>query len=131
MPYSITIDDARHYISIAITSQVTMDERGAALRDVVALLETTGYKCVLVDFRNGATLAATAAVKQRHATELARQYTAHFGVRLAYACLSRGHSMKMRWNRSPRRTAISMNDSLMSIAHSNGWWIANVQNNFC
>ena len=88
MPYSITIDDARHYISIAITSQVTMDERGAALRDVVALLETTGYKCVLVDFRNGATLAATAAVKQRHATELARQYTARFGVRLAYVSKS-------------------------------------------
>ena len=88
MPYTITVDNARDLIGIAVTSAVTLDERAAGLRDVVALLERTGYKRVLVDFRHGSTLSATAAVKQRHATELARQYTAHFGVRLAYVSKS-------------------------------------------
>ena len=49
MSYNITVDDQRTLIVIKYAGAVTLEERARGVNDSAALLDSTGYRNVLVD----------------------------------------------------------------------------------
>lgn len=70
MSYSITVDDQRTLIVVKYAGAVTLEERARGVNDGVALLNSTGYRNVLVDLSDSTVVFRDAEEQSNFATLL-------------------------------------------------------------
>ena len=83
MPYQIAVNTDKRRFEITYTGAVTIEQRHEALEQVFAAAATTGFRRILVDFRQGNPSADEFDPSNRFATFLARN-TGGFDARSAY-----------------------------------------------
>ena len=85
MAYRISMAPHGHNVVVLTYSgAVTIEERAAALNELLRWLSETAYRKVLVDFEQGRVVATTFEASNRHAANLARAYGNLPGLRFAY-----------------------------------------------
>ena len=84
MAYTVEVLVDRAVLVLRLFGPVAVEDRAAGLREILASLDETGFKRVIVDYRDGLTFPGSVDDTTRHAANLARAYRAMIGVRIAY-----------------------------------------------
>ena len=84
MPLTIDTDALPGILQLVFTGAIFVEERAAALAFCLDWFTTHEPRRVLVDFTGGWIAPSDAAATARHAENLAREYTAFGGARIAY-----------------------------------------------
>lgn len=85
MGYAVGVfPDQDTVVVVTYFGAVTIEQRVAALQDVLLLLNAAPFSGVLVDFEHGWVVPAPFDVNNRHAANLARAYRNFPGLRIAY-----------------------------------------------
>jgi hypothetical protein len=85
MGYRVCLSRNRHaVVLLTYSGPVTIEERAAALQEVLRLLGKTWFNRLLVDFEHGRVVPASFEANNRHAADLARAYAGLPGWRIAY-----------------------------------------------
>jgi hypothetical protein len=85
MPYRVDLHPVQHgVVVVTYAGPVTIEERAAALHDVLQRLSETSSKRVLVDFQHGWPALTSFEANNRHAGDLARAYATLPGLKIAY-----------------------------------------------
>lgn len=85
MGYAVGVSsDQDTVVAVTYSGAVTIEQRVAALQDVLLLLNDRSFSGVLVDFEHGWVVPAPFDANNRHAANLASAYRNFRGLRIAY-----------------------------------------------